>query len=218
MSPTADTPSDDAVAVPDELRRRILDAAFGAFLELGYAGTSTLEIATRAKVSKRDLYARFGSKQALFKAGIVERTERMRVAMEVPAVTSREGLAAALTLYGRTILSEVTHPHVLAVHRMAIAEAARSPELAAFLDLQGRGANVVTLMDLLEHARGLGLIGGADTAEMASQFGGLMWRDSFTRLLLGVIPPPSAEEIARRADRAVVSFLKLFAAGDPPAD
>ena len=218
MSPSAVTPDDAPPAAPDELRRRILDAAFGAFIELGYAGTSTLEIATRAKVSKRDLYARFGSKQALFNAGIAERTERMRTAMEVPPIASRADLAAALNLYARTILAEVTHPHVVAVHRMAIAEAARSPELAAFLDLQGRGANVATLMGLLEHARGLGLIRGADTAEMASQFGGLMWRDGFTRLLLGVIPPPSTEEIARRADRAVASFLKLFADGDRPAD
>jgi len=38
-------------------RTRILDAAFGAFSESGYARTSTLEIATRARVSKRELYA-----------------------------------------------------------------------------------------------------------------------------------------------------------------
>ncbi|HEY4834688.1 MAG TPA: TetR family transcriptional regulator, partial [Bradyrhizobium sp.] len=37
-------------------RTRILDAAFSAFMESGYAETSTLEIATRARVSKRELY------------------------------------------------------------------------------------------------------------------------------------------------------------------
>jgi AcrR family transcriptional regulator len=35
-----------------------------AFTEDGYAGTSTLDIATRAKVSKRDLDANFASKHA----------------------------------------------------------------------------------------------------------------------------------------------------------
>jgi Bacterial regulatory proteins, tetR family len=34
------------------VRERILSAAFGAFMERGYSGASTLEIATRAKVSK----------------------------------------------------------------------------------------------------------------------------------------------------------------------
>ena len=43
---------------------RILGAAFKAFTEDGYAAASTLDIATRAKVSKRDLYASFGSKHA----------------------------------------------------------------------------------------------------------------------------------------------------------
>ena len=44
-------------ATKPEVRARILDAAFAAFLKSGYAATSTLEIATRARVSKRELYA-----------------------------------------------------------------------------------------------------------------------------------------------------------------
>ena len=40
------------------------EAAFAALMEKGYARTSTLEIATRARVSKRELYAEFGSKSA----------------------------------------------------------------------------------------------------------------------------------------------------------
>ena len=36
---------------------RVLSAAFSAFMERGYSGASTAEIARRAKVSKRELYA-----------------------------------------------------------------------------------------------------------------------------------------------------------------
>ena len=53
-------PSQD-VSVENPMCERILGAAFKAFTENGYADTSTLEIATRAKVSKRDLYSNFGS-------------------------------------------------------------------------------------------------------------------------------------------------------------
>ena len=51
----------------DELsrRERILLAAFGLFMERGYAGTSTLAIASAAKVSKRDLYADFAGNERL---------------------------------------------------------------------------------------------------------------------------------------------------------
>ena len=47
------------------MRERILDAAFSAFMRLGYGGASTSEIARLAQVSKRDLYAQFGSKHAM---------------------------------------------------------------------------------------------------------------------------------------------------------
>jgi hypothetical protein len=50
---------------PRPARERILNAAFATFTERGYGGSSTLEIATRAKVSKRELYALFGDKRAM---------------------------------------------------------------------------------------------------------------------------------------------------------
>ena len=63
----------DQPAPDDPVRGRILSAAFGAFKEHGYAQASTLEIATRAKVSKRELYALFGSKQQMLVSCISER-------------------------------------------------------------------------------------------------------------------------------------------------
>src|SRR5882757_714209 len=68
----------------DSMRKRILGAAFKLFVEKGYAGTSTLEIATRAKVSKRDLYASVGNKQAMLVAGITGRTAKMQLRPELP--------------------------------------------------------------------------------------------------------------------------------------
>ncbi len=52
------------------VRQRILEAAFAAFREKGYAGATTREIATRAKVSKRDLYTLFPDKQTMLAACI----------------------------------------------------------------------------------------------------------------------------------------------------
>src|SRR5215475_7360375 len=79
-------------------RERLLEAAFAAFREHGFADASTLDIATRAQVSKRDLYALFDSKQAMLAACIAERAGRMRqplnLAPEVPE--SREALKATL--------------------------------------------------------------------------------------------------------------------------
>jgi AcrR family transcriptional regulator len=79
---------------------RIIGAAFHAFMEKGYAGTSTLEIATRAKISKRDLYANFPNKQAILVACIASRAARMRLPPDLPAPRSRDMLASILTAKG----------------------------------------------------------------------------------------------------------------------
>ena len=61
------------------VRRRILGAAFAEFRKSGYAGTSTLVIATRARVSKRELYALVGNKQEILTACIRERAKRFKI-------------------------------------------------------------------------------------------------------------------------------------------
>src|SRR5258708_23989488 len=67
-----------------QVRQRILGAALSAFMEGGYAQTSTLEIATRAHVSKRALYSLFGTKQAMLVACISERAQRLKAPADLP--------------------------------------------------------------------------------------------------------------------------------------
>jgi AcrR family transcriptional regulator len=196
-------------------RQRILDAAFKTFLKRGYDRASTLEIATQAKVSKRELYAYFKNKEALFAAGIKGRTDQMRVPLASPDISSPEALARTLEAYGVSLLSGVTHPHVLAVHRLVIAESVRSPALAAILDREGRQANVNALVELMHSARAKGFLDTGDPAHLASVFGGLLWGDLFTRLLLRVEKSPSPTEIERRAREATRAFLELHAREAP---
>ena len=86
-----------ATALP---RERILNAAFSAFMEKGYSGTSTLEIATRAKVSKRELYQVCANKSGLLRDAITERARLMRRPLELPAAKDRAALAATLAALG----------------------------------------------------------------------------------------------------------------------
>src|SRR5262245_55579147 len=75
------------------VRERILTAAFQAFQERGYAATSTLEIATRARVSKRELYALVGNKQQMLTAAIGERAKRLQAPADMPMLRDRQTLA-----------------------------------------------------------------------------------------------------------------------------
>ena len=59
-------------------------------------------------------------------------------------------------------------------------------------------------------AQASGLIDGRP-AELAEQFGGLLWGNLMISLLLGVANRPSAREAAARARDAAVAFLRLNA-------
>lgn len=64
-------------------RERILDAALDAFAERGFSGTSTKEIAKRAKVNEVTIFRQFRSKRALFAAVISERSPVLGIAGKV---------------------------------------------------------------------------------------------------------------------------------------
>src|SRR5258708_2200194 len=86
-------------AAEPAVRERILDAAFSAFMERGFAETSTLEIATRARASKRELYAHFGGKQDMLMACIGERAKRLKMPEDLPPPTNPPTPPADLTAF-----------------------------------------------------------------------------------------------------------------------
>ena len=196
-------------AAENHMHERIIGAAFKAFTEKGYAGTSTLDIATRAKVSKRDLYANFVSKHAVLVACIKSRAERMRLPPDLPIPGSRQMLASTLTAFATNLIRETSHPSVIATFRLAIAEATRSPEIAQALDSAGRDATRRALAELLASAQSTGLIGPGEPAEMAMQFLGLVWEGLMVGLLLGVAATPEPAEAERRAAKATAAFMHL---------
>jgi len=190
------------------VRERILEAAFAAFMKSGYAKTSTLEIATRARVSKRELYALVGDKQKMLIACISERAKRLDVPADLPVLRDRETLEQVLVSFGTKFVREVSDPTVIAVFRLAIAEAVQAPEVARALDSTGREASRAAMRQIMAGAQASGLLTGRP-AELAGQFAGLLWRDLLVSLLLGVAERPKPREIAGRARDAAATFLQL---------
>ena len=198
------------------VRERILEAAFAAFMKNGYATTSTLEIATRARVSKRELYALVGNKQKMLITCISERAKRFDVPTDLPVVRDRETLEQVLTSFGTKLVREISDPAVIAVFRLAIAEAVHAPEVARALNSIGREASRASLRKIMAQAQEFGLLTG-HPAELAAQFTGLLWRDLIVSLLLGVVERPTPREIGGRAREAAAAFLQLHPLpNDPP--
>lgn len=190
-------------------RGRILSAAFSAFTERGFAETSTLEIATRARVSKRELYALFGSKQDMLIACIGERAKRFKVPADLPELRDRETFRKTLAAFGAQLLREISDPTVVAVFRLAISEAMRAPEVGRMLNEIGIGASRSALHELMNRAHAANLLAG-DPAELADHFAGLLWGGLMLGLLLSTAARPNPREIARRAEAAAAAFLRAY--------
>jgi AcrR family transcriptional regulator len=190
------------------VRKRILEAAFAAFMKSGYATASMLEIATRARVSKRELYALVGNKREMLIACIRERAKRLDVPADLPVLCDRATLEQVLASFGTKLVREVSDPTVIAVFRLAISEVTQAPEVARALNSIGRETSRAALRQIMAQAQASGLLTGGP-AELAEQFAGLLWRDLMVSLLLGVAERPNPREIAVRARDAAAAFLQL---------
>jgi len=190
--------------------QRILEAAFAAFTEHGFTNTSTLEIATRAHVSKRELYTLFGNKQDMLVACITSYAQRLRPPPDLPSPSTRPELATALTTYATHLLRELTSPTVVAISRLAIAEATSTPAIAQTVEQQARAPIRAALVEFFSVARDRQLLSG-DPAEMADVFSSQLWGNLFVSLLFGVTKPPTRTQIETRARTATDAMLRLYA-------
>jgi hypothetical protein len=71
----------------------------------------------------RERRARAASKQEILAVCIAERVKRLRMPVDLPEPLDRKALSLALTAFGSNLLREISNPIVIAVFRLAIAEA-----------------------------------------------------------------------------------------------
>jgi AcrR family transcriptional regulator len=195
-------------AGPESTADRILSAAWTVFVEEGYAGASTLRMATRAKVSKRELYAHFGNKLGILRACIATRSRRMQPPEPPPTPGDQAALEATLTAFGIRLLEEITHSTVVEVHRLAVAEADRAPEIGREVD-KVRQLVRAGVAEWLLRAQAAGQLQAGDPRDMATEFQSLLMGDLLVRLMQRIAKPPTAKEARRIAARAAAAFVRL---------
>ncbi|ORM65525.1 TetR/AcrR family transcriptional regulator [Pantoea rodasii] len=117
----------------DEASRRqsIISHAFQAFIELGFAQTSTAEIARRAKISKRTLYEAFSDKKALF-AAVIKQHRHLLLDLPRPK-DEQHPLDETLFEIFRLNISEDEFLERDAILRLMTRESILFPELSDYL-------------------------------------------------------------------------------------
>lgn len=112
----------------EERRRLILAAAEQVFVEQGYGTSKMEEIAQTAEMSKKTLYQYFSDKEGVFTAML--QSEDMPVFPEIPSADEQANMLPLLRETLLTVARFILAPRHVALTRLVISEAKKSPELA----------------------------------------------------------------------------------------
>ncbi|GAA3481622.1 TetR/AcrR family transcriptional regulator [Streptomyces yanii] len=154
----------------------IMEAATAVFMEKGYAGTSMDDIARLAAVSKQTVYKHFSDKEKLFAAIVLATTDRLDTAIDLLAdvPTDAANLEENLTGLARQFLTTLTHPQVIQLRRLIIANADVFPDLGTEWYEKGFERGLATLAATFQRLADEGLLRIDDALLAANHFSGLL--------------------------------------------
>lgn len=191
-------------------RRRILDAITTVFLEKGYEGANTNEIARRAKTSKQTLYSLFPTKADLF-AGVIGAHADRLFERHVEFIESAESPATTLNDMGYMMLKMFSAPRFLALYRILVAEAHNFPDLARQLWCACMERGYSLLAEYLKSRH----IGGPLYRKSSAQFLSFVLGDFIVNSMLNPDLRLSDRVLRLRVREAVRDFLRLHPQGAP---
>jgi TetR/AcrR family transcriptional regulator, mexJK operon transcriptional repressor len=113
-----------------QIDEAILSAARDLFLSVGYEATTMEAVAQGAGVSKRTLYARHSTKEALMKAVVEDRVRRWSNEASGNNVDLPQEFSERLKHHVRTAMASLGNPEIQQFDRLILATASRFPEIA----------------------------------------------------------------------------------------
>ena len=198
-----------------EVEARILEAAGKVFLERGFEGATVEEIAEAARAGKPTIYARYGSKEALFAEVVAGKVRTNTSIQSVAAMGST--IEQRLEAMASVILDRILSPESIGLMRAVIAEARRFPDLAISVKRQARDAGIEQVARLLGEVAELGEMSGEMGAppafapdhlpETARRFMDVIVFPMAMRALFGEDLNRLRTEIGPHARQAVAFFL-----------
>ena len=190
-----------------DVDRRILRAATKLFLKLGFEATSCDQVAVEAGAGKASIYARYANKEELFAAVVRDNVEHTlsqsgKVSVELPV---RDRLLAV----GKSIVTHVFQPDVVALMRVVITTAFRMPDLARLTDRIGREHGVQRVAVAVAGRDGDKPEVVERAQPVASKFIDLVFVPHQMRALIG----DDLGELQARADASIGEAIDLLSKG-----
>lgn len=191
-------------------RDRLLDAAAEVFLEHGFGIATVDVIAAKAKASKKTLYSYFGSKEEIFTATVEHLCQRTLLPLRQLEIDEKDP-ENLLVIFGVRLIAQILSPEAIAIHRMAISEATRFPELSRLFYRTGPATAQSILTKRLAALQDAGGTQLGNPETIASLFIQMILGEAQRKVALAVSPPPSPEEAMAHA--SMVSDLLLRGLG-----
>lgn len=198
-----------AVTSDDERRTAILDAAAHVFATKGFTGATTAEIAKLARVSKRDLYDHFASKEGLLAAMVHAYSTTLPFA-DLGSPTTLDAFLDLLGTFGRRFAADLYQPYRTALFRLAASEAGRVNELGKAIHEAGAGPVAASVRAFVGKAIAAGVLRPEDADLAMRSFFGVLLGDSHVWQIVGAADAPTDEEIAESANLAVEAVRRIM--------
>jgi AcrR family transcriptional regulator len=189
-----------------QLDHDVREHALLLFLENGYEGASMDAIAKAAGTTKVSMYARFPSKDALFRSVLTWAVGRPDWPIPEGPPPPFDDLENALRTIAHTAMRRALDPAMVQLSRIAISQAARFPDVARTIQNVIAWPRVQLLSDLLRHHAELGTIDAPDPDVLAQHFLALVAGAPARLASFGLVRPPEVQE--HHLDVAVEVFLR----------
>lgn len=175
--------------------RAIVDTARKMFLADGFDAVGMKQVAEMARVSKGTLYARYPSKEALFKAVIEKSVDDWSAEAAQHDQFLTDDIEQRLRHHAGIIATWLGRPDVLTLQRLLLSVQERFPELAQVMRRHG-------------HDYIVGVIAGDIEAAAAREGGAVRDALAVARMLVGAI---TGAQIEDRAGTGGAAELQAFA-------
>ncbi|MER5183348.1 TetR/AcrR family transcriptional regulator [Streptomyces sp. NPDC002896] len=189
-----------------QLDEDVRECALRLFLEHGYDGTTMDSIAAGAGTTKASLYARFPGKEAVFSAVLAWATQRTDWPVQEPPPPDPDDLEGALTAIGNAAVRRSLDPSMIKLGQLAVAHAARFPEIARRVYGAGAWPRKQLVVDLLNRHAAAGAIVADDPEMLAEHFLGMVSVVPARRASFGILRDAAEQE--RHTRSAVQLFLR----------
>jgi AcrR family transcriptional regulator len=205
LSPQPSHPDKDRVA-------RIVTASFEVFSECSFQDATTGEIARRAHVSKRDIYANFPDKHSLLLAAMIKvlKEEEAKIAATIAVAESIKSVPGKLESLGLVLIEEVLSAPMSVITRHVTSESIGRPLIGTVYFENGPARRSKQISKLLSSQMASAKKPPVDVIEAGDHYLALLTHQPLLSTLIGMQDVWDAPSVKKHVTNAVASFLRAY--------